>query len=96
MFTLYGEVTLTSERCPAKASAENGIASVRTNTPLDERYDRRTSTSVGTAGIGGMMRPNKPQELTLATLAQLSGRSVGWRTGDVGVNRLPSDGNPYA
>ena len=38
-----GEVILTSERYQAKAGAENGIASVKTNSPLDSRYDRRTS-----------------------------------------------------
>jgi uncharacterized protein len=36
-----GEVILTSERYKAKASAENGIESVRTNSPDDTRYDRR-------------------------------------------------------
>lgn len=40
-----GEVILTSERYKAKASALNGIESVRTNSPDDGRYDRRTSTS---------------------------------------------------
>jgi uncharacterized protein YegP (UPF0339 family) len=46
MFTLKaanGEVILTSELYESKAGAENGIASVRANAPLDERYDRRTS-----------------------------------------------------
>lgn len=40
-----GEVILTSELYKAKASAENGIQSVRTNSPDDGRYDRRTSKS---------------------------------------------------
>ncbi|MFN3242935.1 MAG: YegP family protein [Planctomycetota bacterium] len=40
-----GEIILTSERYKQKASAENGIESVRTNSPLDERYDRRTSSA---------------------------------------------------
>lgn len=46
MFNLHagnGEAILTSERYQAKAGAENGIASVKTNSPLDSRYDRRTS-----------------------------------------------------
>jgi uncharacterized protein YegP (UPF0339 family) len=46
MFTLKagnGEVILTSELYESKASAEAGIASVRTNAPLDERFDRKTS-----------------------------------------------------
>ena len=30
---------------PRKSSAENGIASVRTNSPHDERYERRTSSA---------------------------------------------------
>lgn len=47
MFNLIAgnnEIILTSERYKAKASAETGIASVRTNSPDDARYDRRTST----------------------------------------------------
>lgn len=40
-----GEVLLTSERYKTKASAENGIESVRKNSPLDERYDRRESSA---------------------------------------------------
>jgi len=38
-----GEVILTSERYKAKASAEAGIASVKTNCPLDERFERKTA-----------------------------------------------------
>ena len=48
MFNLIagnGEVILTSERYTTKASADGGIASVKTNSPIDERYDRLTSTS---------------------------------------------------
>ena len=40
-----GEVILTSERYKAKGSAITGIDSVRTNSPMDERYDKRTATS---------------------------------------------------
>lgn len=39
------QVILTSERYTAKASAQNGITSVRTNAPHDGRYSRRTSTA---------------------------------------------------
>ncbi len=39
------EVILTSERYTTKAGAENGIASCRTNSPIDERYQRLTSTA---------------------------------------------------
>ncbi|HWA93307.1 MAG TPA: YegP family protein [Terracidiphilus sp.] len=36
-----GETILTSERYKAKASALNGIESVRKNAPLDERYEKK-------------------------------------------------------
>jgi uncharacterized protein YegP (UPF0339 family) len=39
-----GEVILTSERYKAKSGAQNGIESVRENSPKDERYDRRTAS----------------------------------------------------
>jgi len=39
-----GEVILTSETYNAKDSAKTGIASCRTNSPLDARYERKTST----------------------------------------------------
>lgn len=47
MFNLRagGKVILTSELYKAKASAENGIESVRKNAPDDSRYGRKTSTS---------------------------------------------------
>lgn len=35
-----GEIILTSELYKAKASAQNGIASVQKNSPDDARYDR--------------------------------------------------------
>ncbi|MBR9883771.1 MAG: YegP family protein [Oceanospirillales bacterium] len=38
-----GQVILTSQHYESKASALNGIASVQTNGPLEERYDRRES-----------------------------------------------------
>lgn len=38
-----GEVILTSQMYAAKDSAENGIASVKSNSPIDERYERKTS-----------------------------------------------------
>lgn len=40
-----GEIILTSELYTTRASAENGIASVRTNSPLDERYEKKTATN---------------------------------------------------
>ena len=38
-----GETILRSEQYTAKAGAENGINSVKTNAPLDERYERKTA-----------------------------------------------------
>jgi uncharacterized protein YegP (UPF0339 family) len=37
-----GEIILTSELYKQKASAANGIESVKKNAPLDERYERKT------------------------------------------------------
>ena len=38
-----GEVVLTSQMYEAKASAQEGVESVKVNAPLDERYERKTS-----------------------------------------------------
>lgn len=40
-----GETILSSERYSTKASAENGIASVKENAPNDARYERKTSAN---------------------------------------------------
>ncbi|MCM7165993.1 YegP family protein [Enterobacter quasiroggenkampii] len=40
-----GETILTSELYTSKSAAENGIASVRTNNPLDERYEKKTASN---------------------------------------------------
>jgi hypothetical protein len=40
-----GEIILTSAMYKAKASAENGIASVRENSQNDDRFDRRTASN---------------------------------------------------
>jgi uncharacterized protein YegP (UPF0339 family) len=40
-----GEIILTSERYTQKASAQNGIESVKENALLDERYERKESKS---------------------------------------------------
>ncbi len=40
-----GETILTSELYKAKASALNGIESVKKNAPLDGRYERKTDKS---------------------------------------------------
>ena len=40
-----GEIILTSEMYTMKAGAMNGISSVKQNAPLDERYERKTSSA---------------------------------------------------
>jgi hypothetical protein len=40
-----GEVILTSELYKARASAENGIASVRNNCQSDDRYEKKESAN---------------------------------------------------
>lgn len=40
-----GEIILRSEVYSAKASAENGIASVQKNSPLDARYEKKTASN---------------------------------------------------
>lgn len=39
------EVILRSEMYNSKSAAQNGIASVQVNSPLDERYELKTSTN---------------------------------------------------
>lgn len=40
---MNGEIILNSELYTWRGSAEDGVVSVKTNAPLDERYDRRAS-----------------------------------------------------
>lgn len=40
-----GQVILSSQLYTAKASAQNGIESVKVNAPIDSQYDRRMSKS---------------------------------------------------
>lgn len=40
-----GEIVLTSERYVSKSGAQGGIEAVRVNSPIDSRYDRRTSSA---------------------------------------------------
>ncbi|NOD82636.1 YegP family protein [Ruegeria sp. HKCCD6119] len=42
-----GEIILASEGYVQKASAENGVASVKTNAPNDDRYERKETKSGG-------------------------------------------------
>lgn len=39
------EIILTSELYTTRVSAENGIASVQTNSPSEERYERKTASN---------------------------------------------------
>lgn len=39
------EIILTSQMYQSKAAAENGIASVQANSPLDERYERKEASN---------------------------------------------------
>ena len=57
------EVILTSERYATKAGAENGIASVKENAALDERYQRK------------MSKDNAPYFVLVAANGQTIGRS---------------------
>ena len=57
------EIILTSETYNSKAAAEGGIASVQTNSPHDERFERKTSTR------------NEPYFLLKASNGQTIGKS---------------------
>ncbi|MDO8778376.1 MAG: YegP family protein [Burkholderiaceae bacterium] len=57
------EVILTSERYASKADAENGIASVKANAALDERYQRK------------MAKDNSPYFVLVAANGQTIGKS---------------------
>lgn len=39
-----GEVILRSQTYESKAAAENGVASVQSNSPMDERYERKDAS----------------------------------------------------
>jgi len=58
-----GQAILGSEQYKAKASAENGIASVKKNAPDDARYQRKTSKN------------GKPYFVLTATNGQVIGQS---------------------
>lgn len=78
-----GQVILTSERYTAKASAENGIESVRTNSPHDERYDRLTSLN------------GKPYFVLKALNGQVIGRSELYESAtgrDNGIESVKANG----
>ncbi len=58
-----GQVILTSEGYTNKAGCENGIASAKVNSQVDERYERKTSTN------------NKPYFNLKASNGQIIGKS---------------------
>lgn len=58
-----GETILTSERYKTKSGATNGIESVRKNSAIDARYDRRVSSN------------NKPYFVLKAANHQIIGQS---------------------
>jgi len=65
------EIILTSELYTTKASAENGIQSVQTNSPLDARYTRKTAKDgspyfVLTAGNGQVIGKSEMYSSTSA------------------------------
>lgn len=73
-----GEVILTSERYTAKASAENGIDSVKTNAPSDERYERKMSMS------------GEPYFVLMATNGEVIGRSEMYSSASAMENGIES------
>lgn len=62
------EIILTSERYTTKSAAENGIESVKTNSPYDSKYERLTSTN------------GKPYFTLKASNGQVIGRSELYET----------------
>ena len=58
-----GEIILTSQTYTTKAAAEEGIAAVRTNAPIDARYEHRTAN------------PGEPYFVLKAATGHVLGRS---------------------
>lgn len=73
-----GEIILTSERYKQKASAENGIQSVRQNSPNDDRYDRRTA------------KDNSPYFVLRAANNEIIGRSEMYSSNSAMENGIAS------
>lgn len=77
------EVILTSELYKTKSSAENGIASVQTNSPNDSRYERKDATN------------GKPYFNLKATNGQVIGTSQMYasaQTRDGGIESVKANG----
>ncbi|MDH3497999.1 MAG: YegP family protein [Gemmatimonadota bacterium] len=73
-----GQIILTSESYASKSGAMGGIESVRTNAGMDERYDRRTSTS------------GKPYFVLLAANKEPIGRSEMYSSASAMENGIKS------
>jgi uncharacterized protein len=73
-----GEIILASELYESKDGAMNGIASVKTNAVLDERYERKTSAS------------NQPYFVLVAGNSQVIGKSEMYSSIDARENGIAS------
>jgi uncharacterized protein YegP (UPF0339 family) len=73
-----GEIILVSEGYKQKASAENGIESVRKNSPTDERYERKDTSS------------GKPMFNLKATNGQVIGTSESYSSASARDNGIES------
>ncbi len=73
-----GEIILVSECYKQKASAENGIESVRKNAPTDERYERKDTSS------------GKPMFNLKATNGQVIGTSESYSSASARDNGIES------
>lgn len=73
-----GQVILTSQSYETKAGAENGIESVKTNAPLDERYERKTASD------------GRPYFTLLAANKQVIGQSQMYSSVDTMENDIQS------
>ena len=73
-----GQVILKSERYKGKKSAENGIESVKTNSAIDERFDRRES------------KKGEPYFVLLAANNQVIGQSELYSSADSMENGIES------
>lgn len=73
-----GEIILVSEGYKQKASAENGIESVRKNAPTDERFERKDTSS------------GKPMFNLKATNGQVIGTSESYSSASARDNGIES------
>lgn len=78
-----GQITLASQMYTAKSSAENGIESVKTNSQLDERYERLSDAN------------GKPYFVLKATNDQVIGKSQMYASPsemEVGIASVKTEG----